>query len=80
MEFPISFFLDYAWNVNKWNEDNLNDYYTQWATKQFGQTYAKEIGQILEKYAQYASRKKPELLDADTYSIENYNEAEQCNK
>ncbi len=76
MEFPISFFLDYAWNVNKWNEDNLNDYYIQWATKQFGQTYAKEIGQILEKYAQYASRKKPELLDADTYSIENYNEAE----
>jgi Glycosyl hydrolase family 115/Gylcosyl hydrolase family 115 C-terminal domain len=76
MEFPISFFLDYAWNVNKWNEDNLNDYYTQWATKQFGQTYAKEIGQILEKYAQYASRKKPELLDADTYSLEGYNEAD----
>ena len=23
MEFPISFFLDYAWNTNKWNEVNL---------------------------------------------------------
>lgn len=76
MEFPISFFLDYAWNVNKWNEDNLNDYYTQWATKQFGATQAKEIGDVLEKYAQYASRRKPELLDAKTFSIENYNEAE----
>ncbi len=76
MEFPISFFLDYAWNVNKWNEDNLNDYYTQWATKQFGSTYAKEIGDVLRKYAQYASRRKPELLDAKTFSIENYNEAE----
>ncbi len=54
----------------------LNDYYTQWAAKQFGATYAKEISDILKKYAQYASRTKPELLDAKTYSIENYNEAE----
>ncbi len=76
MEFPISFFLDYAWNVNKWNEDNLRDYYTQWAEKQFGSTYAKEIGEILEKYSQYASRRKPELLDVKTYSITDYNEAE----
>src|SRR5690242_14853564 len=75
MEFPISFFLNYAWNVNKWNEDNLNDYYTQWATKQFGSAHAKEIGDVLEKYAQYASRRKPELLDANTFSIENYDEA-----
>ncbi len=76
MEFSISFFLDYAWNVNKWNEDNLNDYYTQWSSKQFGSTYAKDIGNILKKYAQYASRKKPELLDANTFSIENYDEAD----
>ncbi len=76
MEFPISFFLDYAWNVNKWNEDNLNDYYTQWAAKQFGSTYAKEIGDILEKYAQYASRRKPELLDENTYALKDYNEFE----
>jgi hypothetical protein len=80
MEFPISFFLDYAWNVNKWNEDNLNDYYTQWATKQFGSTYAREIADVLEKYAQYASRRKPELLDADTYDIEYYEEYQQVNK
>ena len=76
MEFPISFFLDYAWNAKKWNEDNLDDYYIQWATKQFGASYAKQIASILEKYAQYAARRKPELLDAKTYSIENYNEAQ----
>lgn len=75
MEFPISFFLDYAWDVSKWNEDNLKDYYTRWAAKQFGTAHSKEIGDILEKYSQYASRRKPELLDANTYSIENYNEA-----
>ena len=69
MEFPISFFLDYAWDVTKWNEDNLKDYYTQWAAKQFGPIYAKEIGNIFQKYSQYASRRKPELLDANTYNV-----------
>ncbi|HYM93740.1 MAG TPA: glycosyl hydrolase 115 family protein, partial [Chitinophagaceae bacterium] len=76
MEFPISFFLDYAWDPDKWNEDNLENYYTQWAARQFGNTYAKETGVIMEKYAQYISRRKPELLDANTYSLTNYNEWE----
>jgi hypothetical protein len=75
MEFPISFFLDYAWDVKKWNEDNLRDYYTQWAEEQFGSGYAKEIGEIIRRYSQFAARRKPELLDATTYSIENYSEA-----
>lgn len=74
MEFPISFFLDYAYNVKKINEDNLQNYYEHWAAEQFGKQYSKETGNILEKYSQYASRKKPELLDDKTYSITNYNE------
>jgi hypothetical protein len=73
MEFPINFFLDYAWNPKKWNEDNLRDYYTKWAAQQFGKTYAKEIGDILRKYSQYASRRKPELLDENTLSVFNSN-------
>lgn len=74
MELPISFFLDYAWNVRKWNEGNLRDYYTEWGGKQFGPKYAAQIGDILRKYSHCVSRRKPELLDANTYSIENYNE------
>jgi len=72
MEFPISFFLDYAWGPDKWNENNLREYYMQWAGDQFGLQYAKEIGEILSKYSQYASRRKPELLDANTYKSAEY--------
>src|SRR5215217_4197906 len=36
MEFPISFFLDYSWNPERWNEDNLRSYYTNWSEQQFG--------------------------------------------
>lgn len=74
MEFPVSFFLDYAWKPTKWNEDNLNSYYTEWATRQFGALHAREIGDLLRVYAQYSARRKPELLNADTYSLHNYNE------
>ena len=75
MEFPISFFLDYAWDPDKWNENNLQTYYTNWAAQQFGDKYAKEIGNVMEKYSQYISRRKPELLDANTYQLHNYNES-----
>jgi hypothetical protein len=74
MEMPISFFLDYAYNTKKWNEDNLADFFTKWAGEQFGSAYAKEIGDILRKYSQYSSRRKPEMLDASTYSLTSYNE------
>lgn len=74
MEFPISFLLDYAWNPDKWNEANLRDYYKQWASEQFGDVYAKEIGGIIRKYSQLIARRKPELLSAETYSYNNYNE------
>ena len=70
MEFPISFFLDYAWNVNSWHADNLPGYFTRWAAGQFGPTHAAAIGRIIQKYSQYNARRKPELLDARTYSID----------
>jgi hypothetical protein len=76
MEFPTSFFLDYAWNPKRWNQSNLKDYTEQWAREQFGSIYAKEIAAILSGYTKYNARRKPELLSPDTYSITNYREAE----
>ena len=74
MEFPISFFMDYAWNPKKITVNNLPNYYTNWAAQQFGDKYAKEIGQIIQKYSQYNARRKPELLSPETFSLNDYNE------
>ncbi|HEX4851279.1 MAG TPA: glycosyl hydrolase 115 family protein, partial [Puia sp.] len=76
MEFPISFFLDYAWNPKKWNEKNLPDYYVQWASRQFGEQHAKEIAYLIARYTLFNSRRKPELLSPETYSLTNYEEAD----
>ncbi len=71
MEFPISFFLDYAWNPEKIDAEDLKKYSEQWAAEIFGKDYAKEIADLLTKYSKYNGRRKPELLDANTYSLKN---------
>lgn len=76
MEFPISFFLDYAWNPKKWSQNNLQDYTQQWCEEQFGKTYASDIADIISRHTKFNSRRKPELLTPDTYSLVNYHEAE----
>lgn len=76
MEFPTQFFLDYAWNLDKWKAKRLPEYTKLWAKQQFGEKYADEIADILTKYTKYNSRRKPESLDSLTYSLINYREAE----
>jgi hypothetical protein len=75
MEFPISFWFDYAWNPEKIGADDLKKYTENWAAEQFGPSHAAEIADIISTYSKYNGRRKPELLDANTYSIANYNEA-----
>jgi len=76
MEFPISFFLDYAWNPKRWNQNNLQEYTKQWCEQQFGKAYASETAEIISKYSKFNARRKPELLTPETYSLVNYREAE----
>ena len=80
MEFPISFFMDYAWSPDKWPASRLDEYTKLWATQQFGTGHAAEIADILTLYTKYNGRRKPELLDQNTYSLINYREFETvCN-
>lgn len=76
MEFPISFFLDYAWAPEELPADELPEYTRFWAEQQFGPKYAADIADILTKYTKYNGRRKPESLAPDTYSLTNYREAE----
>ena len=74
MEYPISFFLDMAWNPDQFNADNLLQHTEQWCAQQFGEKYAKESARIINLYTKYNRRVTPELLNEKTYSLENYNE------
>ena len=73
-EYPISFFLDLAWNPKQFNPSNLFDHTIAWCTQQFGAEHAKEAARLIEQYTKFNHRVTPELLDHRTYSLENYNE------
>lgn len=74
LEFPISFWCDFAWNPERIGPDDVRKYTEAWAADQFGKEQAGEIAAILTRYTQYNSRRKPELLDAGTYSLDHYRE------
>jgi hypothetical protein len=75
-EFPLEYFMELAWNTNRWTNDNIDEYTRLWAGRQFGPKYAKQIADIIARYTKYNGRRKPELLSPTTYSLVNYQEAE----
>jgi hypothetical protein len=75
--FPTEFFLSMAWDPAAWPKERLFDFTRLWAERDFGPTYAPEIAQIMAKYTKYNGRRKPELLDESTFSLINYQEADQ---
>ncbi len=76
MEFPIEFFLDFAWNPDQWTADKLPEYSRKWAENQFGSKYSTEIASLIDDYTRFNSRRKPELMEPTTYSLMNYKEAD----
>ncbi|OYQ34642.1 hypothetical protein CHU95_11125 [Niveispirillum lacus] len=69
MEYPLDFFLDMAWNPSGMTADALAAWPAQWAAQTFGEALGTEIAQVMETYATYASRRKPELIDQDTFPL-----------
>ena len=76
LEWPITFFLDYAWDPDAIPAGKIAAYTQQWAAAQFGPQQAAGIAEILSSYAKYNGRRKPELLAPDTYSLSDYREFE----
>lgn len=76
MEYPISFFLDMAWNPDQFHAANLLQHTENWSAQQFGPTYAKEAARLINLYTKYNHRVTPELLNDQTFSLENYGEFE----
>jgi hypothetical protein len=76
MEFPIEFFLTMAWDVERWPKERIPEYSRMWAQREFGAKYAPEIADIISKYTKYNGRRKPELLEPDTFSLVDYQETD----
>lgn len=70
MEYPITLFLDMAWNPKRYDAGNLLDHTRQFCAQQFGADQAEEAMRILNLYSKYTGRVTPEMLDMHTYNLE----------
>ena len=71
MEYPISQFMDMAWNPRKYDVNNITRHTRDWCAQQFGESQADEAARILNLICKYNGRCTPEMLDRNTYSLEN---------
>ncbi|MGF7149985.1 hypothetical protein FHS96_003642 [Sphingomonas zeicaulis] len=69
MEFPLSFFMRQAWNPDAMTPAMLATYPARWATAIFGPAEGERIGELLTTYGRYAARRKPELIDQDSFPL-----------
>ncbi len=74
--FPTEYFLSLAWDTTRWTEENTAEFTRLWAAREFGEAEANEIAGIMTAWTRFNGRRKPELLEAATYSLVNYREAD----
>ena len=82
MELPISYFLDLAYDFDTYGTNGINkteEYTRNWVRQQFGSFSSTDtingIADILTDYARLNQINKPEVTNASTFNISNYNEA-----
>lgn len=73
MEYPMTFFLDMAWDPERFNAGNLVEHSVDFCRSVFGDKEAAEAARLLRTYAKYNRRMTPENLSYKTFSM-NYNE------
>jgi hypothetical protein len=82
-ELPTQYFLDYAWNPERWPLDRISDWEQSFTAQQFGKDNAEAVAKVLHTYSLLQSDRKPELLNRKgtstgcPFSITNYREMEQ---
>lgn len=79
MEYPITLFLDMAWNPTKYTAANLLDHAYDFCVEFFGEDQAKEAARILNISCKYNGRITAEMLDHTTYNLETGEWSQVCN-
>ncbi|WP_037801934.1 glycosyl hydrolase 115 family protein [Streptomyces resistomycificus] len=72
IETGLSFSLDMAWDVDRWNadgEDDVEDFVAEWAGRQFGRRHGPEIAAIRTEYYRLAAERRPEFIDRGMFSV-----------
>jgi hypothetical protein len=69
MEYPITLFMDMAWNPRSVSRDVVATHTEPFCRQQFGDEQAAEAARILNLCCKYAGRTTAEMMDARTYNV-----------
>lgn len=70
MEYPITLFLDMAWNPKAYTVSTLLSHTRHFCAQAFGEAHADEAARILNLCCKYNGRSTAEMLDYTTYNVE----------
>lgn len=70
MEYPITLFMDMAWNPKKYQAGNLLSHTRDFCAAAFGEEQADEATRILNLCCKYNGRSTAEMLDHTVYNLE----------
>ena len=83
-EYPLSFFLDLAYDYDKWgisNIDSVKEYNTLFAEKLFAagsdDNFSKEAARLLEGYTKISHSRRPESVNDNVYAPMSFGERRQ---
>ncbi len=81
-EFPLSYFLDLAYDYEKFSAEEFTvaEYTRKWVDRQFAlltDEQKKRIEKIIDGYTKISHKRRTEALQPDTYHAENFGEADE---
>ncbi|MBY0144221.1 glycosyl hydrolase 115 family protein [Neobacillus niacini] len=83
-EFPLSFFMDLAYDFEKWGTSAINKtelYTKRWIQKQFDSVFSEDnrqkVFELLTGYTKIAHNRRPEHMNGEVYHPVNYKESEE---
>lgn len=76
MELPFAMAMDLAWNAERLGFEDIPDYLYLYASREFGEEYAKDIADVLMEHTHLIGIRRYESVSPSTFSVVNYHEAE----
>jgi len=70
-EIGMEFFLQMAWDVDRWDRETVQDYLREWARREFGPKFASEVAGVMNDYYLLNYQRKPEHMGFNEIMLPN---------
>jgi hypothetical protein len=69
IETGLSFCMDLAWDMGRWDAGTVHQFLAEWAGRQFGRRHGRDIAAIRTEYYRLAAQGRPEFIANGVFSV-----------